>query len=71
MSFYVYESDTDRKVRVHAGHCSYCNEGKGRQLIQQLNKSRWHGPYLTLAEAQTFAKSLKRKSTRNCSTCLS
>ncbi len=69
MNFYVYEDDTRRLLRVHTGHCQYCNDGQGRKLTHSFNK-RWHGPYVTLTEAQAFATSLKRKNTRTCAACL-
>lgn len=69
MNFYVYESYASKRVRVHIGHCSYCNEGKGTKLIGHLD-SRWHGPFDTLLGAKVLAKSLKRKNTRTCLICL-
>jgi len=71
MNFYVYAHAHARNkhVRVHTGRCGYCNEGKGRLPIQQLD-NRWYGPYYTLEAAQAFAKTLKIKDTRACQTCL-
>ena len=68
MNYYVYEDDSNRKIRVHAGSCKNCNEGKGKQLPGKLNQ--WHGPYDTLAAAQAFAKSLRKRNTRTCQNCL-
>jgi hypothetical protein len=69
MNFYVYEDMTRKLVRIHKGSCRHCNEGQGTRLTYSPYK-KWYGPYATLVEAQEFAQSLKRKSTRNCITCL-
>jgi F-type H+/Na+-transporting ATPase subunit beta len=69
MNFYVYESDSKKQVRVHAGSCIYCKEGENTyRSISPTN--RWHGPYETLAQAQAFAKSLESREIRACRTCL-
>ena len=69
MDYYVYASDTNRKVRVHIRTCMYCKEGKGIESIPQSDRG-WYGPFDTLAPAQEFATSLQRKDTRTCSLCL-
>lgn len=69
MNYYVYEDDQANRARIHDGRCWVCNEGKGRQPNRQPNK-RWHGPFLTLVEAQALAQSLAKKDTRNCWSCL-
>lgn len=69
MNFYVYEDDETKRVRVHTGRCGHCKEGQGRKSGRRPN-NRWHGPYTTLSAAQTFAKTLKKKDTRTCGTCL-
>jgi hypothetical protein len=68
MSFYVHLDYGRGYVRVHAGSCTYCKEGKAS--ISSKSKNRWYGPYETLEEAQAFAKNLKRRSTRACKLCL-
>ncbi len=69
MNFYVYEDDKNKQVRVHAGSCKHCKEGQGTSASSGLIR-RWHGPYATLAEAQVFALSLKKRSTTACLHCL-
>ncbi len=69
MNYYLYDNDSDRKVRVHIGSCKYCKEGKGIKSIPQ-SASGWHGPFDTLTAAKEVAQSLQRKDTRTCATCL-
>ena len=69
MNYYLYESDINRKVRVHIGNCKFCKEGKVIAGTPALT-SRWHGPFDTLAAAKEVAKSLKQKDTRTCALCL-
>lgn len=69
MNYYVYEDGALNRTRIHKGRCRHCNEGKGTHVTRAPSK-RWYGPYNTLAEAQMFAKSLNKKSTRNCRICL-
>lgn len=69
MNFYVYEDDQTERVRVHTGRCGQCHEGKGKKPSRQPS-NRWHGPYATLADARAFAKTLQKKDTDVCGTCL-
>lgn len=69
MNYYVYEDDKTERARVHTGACSHCNEGRGKKP-SRLPGNRWHGPFETRAEAETFAQSLKQKNTGNCGNCL-
>lgn len=67
--YYVYEFGPNKHVRIHEGNCGHCNGGKGRKPTQHPD-SKWYGPYRTLAAAQAFAKTLKRKNTNACGVCL-
>ena len=71
MNYYVYDSHSNRDVHVHAGSCRHCNEGKGKNSTHYSHsKDKWHGPYATLEEAQTFAKTLHKRYIANCGVCL-
>ncbi len=70
MNYYVYEDNKNKKVRVHAGICTYCREGKGMPKWTQAENKIWHGPYDTVATAQTVANTLQEKDRRTCTHCL-
>lgn len=73
MTFYVYENwRADDKAVVHRADCSFCNSGKGtgRGTLGEVN-GKWHGPFESKEEAFCYAKSLNRKKTCCCATCLS
>jgi 4-hydroxy-tetrahydrodipicolinate synthase len=57
MEFFVYENwlAGPHKIVLHRGACGQCNHGKGRPAGHDANHARWHGPYLTLAEAREVA----------------
>jgi F-type H+/Na+-transporting ATPase subunit beta len=69
MNYYVYEDDKRQYARVHLGNCQYCNQGKGIFLTHPIT-TRWHGPFATVADAQAFALSLKKKNAGSCGHCL-
>jgi hypothetical protein len=69
-NFYVYEDNKNKKVRVHVGHCNYCRDGKGLLTWTQEPAKKWYGPYDSLEEAQTLAKTLPEKDIRTCRHCL-
>jgi len=69
MNYYVYDSYSNRQVHIHAGSCRHCNEGQGHKSTHH-SKDKFHGPYATLEEAQTFAKTLHQKNLANCGVCL-
>ena len=52
--FYIYENwlAGPHKIVLHRSTCSQCNHGKGRPAGHDPNHSRWHGPYVTLAETR-------------------
>ena len=69
MDFWVYEHFSNKRARIHAGDCRYCNHGKGVGGDQSNDDDKWHGPFSTFAEADTHAASLKQKDTRACGVC--
>ncbi len=69
MDFWVYEHFSNKRARIHAGDCRYCNHGQGVGGDQTNDDDKWHGPFATFAEAEKTAKSLKQKDTRACGVC--
>lgn len=69
MTFHVYDNWTINKARVHRSTCSYCRDGQGIHGNPNGRNSRWHGPFLTLVEAEKVAKSLKRVISDHCRFC--
>lgn len=59
-SFYVYENWAagPHKAVLHRSQCGQCNSGKARPAGHSANHARWHGPYMTLAEARHITQSL-------------
>jgi 4-hydroxy-tetrahydrodipicolinate synthase len=55
--FFVYENwmAGPHKIVLHRATCGQCNHGKGRPAGHDANHARWHGPYVTLAEARQVA----------------
>jgi 4-hydroxy-tetrahydrodipicolinate synthase len=55
--FYIYENWAagPHKIVLHRGSCGQCSHGKGRPSGHDVNHSRWHGPYATLAVAREAA----------------
>jgi 4-hydroxy-tetrahydrodipicolinate synthase len=58
--FFVYENwlAGPHKIVLHRGSCGQCNHGKGRPAGHDANHARWHGPYLTLAEAREVSHNM-------------
>src|SRR3984957_4705959 len=58
--FFVYENWAagPHKIVVHRGSCGQCAHGKGRPSGHDINHSRWHGPYATLAAARETAHAM-------------
>jgi 4-hydroxy-tetrahydrodipicolinate synthase len=58
--FYVYESWAagPHKIVLHRASCGQCSHGKGRPAGHDVNHSRWHGPYATLAQARESAQAM-------------
>jgi len=59
-SFYVYENWAagPHKAVLHRSQCGQCNSGKARPAGHSANHARWHGPYVTLAEARHITQTL-------------
>jgi 4-hydroxy-tetrahydrodipicolinate synthase len=55
--FFVYENwlAGPHKIVLHRSTCGQCNHGKGRPAGHDANHAKWHGPYVTLAEARQVA----------------
>ena len=69
MTYWVYEDDPTRIVRVHRAACTYCNYGHGSKG-SRLQNNRWHGPFGTQQEAIDRAVSTGRHDVRGCRFCL-
>jgi len=67
--FYVYENWTRKRVRVHRGECSYCNNGHGTQSSHSGRNDKWHGPYKNRADAFSVAGKLKQADSNGCAKC--
>ena len=59
-SFFVYENWAagPHKAVLHRSSCGQCNSGKARPAGHSNNHARWHGPYVTLAEARQITQTL-------------
>jgi len=59
-SFFVYEnwSAGPHKAVLHRSACGQCNGGKARPAGHSANHAKWHGPYITLAEARQVTQTL-------------
>ena len=59
-SFYVYENWAagPHKAVLHRSQCGQCNSGKARPAGHSANHARWHGPFMTLAEARHITQTL-------------
>lgn len=59
-SFFVYENWAagPHKAVLHRSNCGQCNSGKARPAGHSINHARWHGPYVTLAEARQVTQTL-------------
>jgi hypothetical protein len=73
MNFYVFHSTPMKRVRVHAGPCKHCREGKGQEN-QDKNGSGatgWDGPFKSLEEAENFmGRHFRFKDVGRCGYCL-
>jgi hypothetical protein len=60
--YWVYENwKAEHKAVVHEGTCGSCKQGQGCHPNPLGNKNgRWHGPFATLAIANTKAAATKR-----------
>ena len=69
MTYWVYEDDVTKWVRIHEASCRDCNDGRGRKGTR-LPDNRWHGPFESQQAAIEKARSLNRKDTAGCGNCL-
>jgi hypothetical protein len=61
ISYFVYENWTaENKAKIHYGHCSYCNYGKGIHPEASTRNGRWHGPFLKFSDAEEAANNTGR-----------
>ncbi len=68
-SYFVYENwRAEDKAKIHFGHCSYCNYGKGIHPEASSRNGRWHGPFMNFSDAEKAAKGTGR-SVSICKTC--
>jgi len=60
VNFYIYENwlAGPHKIVVHRSSCGQCNHGKGRPAGHDASHARWHGPYVTLAEARETSQGM-------------
>jgi hypothetical protein len=55
-TYFVYENWTaENKARIHYGHCSYCNYGRGIHPGTGNRNGCWHGPFKSFKEAKKVA----------------
>ena len=71
--FYVYESGTANRARVHKANCGICRHGEGSRRRRKSKSPdgsvRWHGPYDARESALSAMKGLGRKDIGVCSVC--
>ena len=71
--FYVYESGTANRARVHKADCGICRHGEGSRRRRKSKSPdgsvRWHGPYDTSEAAFSAMKGLGKKDIGACSAC--
>jgi len=60
VNFFIYENwlAGPHKIVLHRSTCGQCNHGKGRPAGHDANHSRWHGPYVSLAEARNASHAM-------------
>ncbi|RRB06836.1 hypothetical protein [Larkinella rosea] len=72
-SIYFYFNYPNRKVRLHRGQCSFCNEGAGAQrTIHGEDNGGWRGPFDSYERAGEAAKLVAKEmgiEATNCSRC--
>ncbi len=67
--FWVLESRRGNYVRIHAGACHLCRDGRGPSRGQP---GLWHGPFSTYSEARDMAVGTGRTlgaGTGDCKVC--
>ena len=69
MAYWVYEDDPTKRVRVHRGTCTRCNNGRGMKG-SRLPDNRWHGPFTILDAAIEKALNTPTSDVAGCGHCL-
>ena len=69
MSWWVYEDDVTKHVRVHEAARGHCNEGRGHRG-SRLPDNRWHGTFRTMQAAIDKALSTGHEDVGGCGVCL-
>ncbi len=69
--YYVYVNDVHNKAIVHAGSCSYCNDGRGMHAVSDSERrvDEWRGPFNTADLAVAEARSTGKRTVARCGTC--
>jgi len=71
--FYVYESGSANRARVHKADCGICRHGEGSRRRRKSKSPdgsvRWHGPYDARESAFSAMNGLGRKDIGVCSVC--
>ena len=52
MAIYAYENRPHRRVTIHDGRCSDCNDGAGKRGTGPTENGEWTGPYETVTRAR-------------------
>ena len=65
MSYWVYEDDPTKRVRVHKAGCSRCKNGRGMKG-SRLPDNRWSGPYETEGQAVEQALRTGQPDAKGC-----
>jgi len=72
MDFYIYKNKQTKKLRVHKGSCSYCNNGNGcRGSRIRTENGEWIGPYPAHEDARTKARKIANtEGWHDCRDCM-
>ena len=68
--YWVYENWTVDKARPHRAECPHCNDGRGKRPDASVRNGRWHGPFGTRVEAESFARATRRRDIGACRYCI-
>jgi integrase len=69
--FWVLHTRPRNRARIHHGSCSDCRDGEGQKGADRLGHTKWHGPFDTLARAESFMAERfgKLPDTGKCARC--
>lgn len=68
-TYYVHESFTRDRARIHRAECHCCNFGRGFMTKTSGLSGCWHGPFPARAAAYAFTAGLSRKEKAACARC--